>query len=85
MWGTSGRTSWRRASRSRFGRWGGRDRRVPSLQRAIRPQRADLLEHGCGGGVRFFAHHARATGMDLSFQSLRRLDGAYHLARAVPG
>lgn len=41
------------------------------------PKGARLLELGCGGGVRFFAQHARATGLDLSFSSLRRLDPAY--------
>lgn len=44
------------------------------------PQGARLLELGAGGGVRFFAHHARATALDVSYQSLGRLDPGYELA-----
>jgi SAM-dependent methyltransferase len=39
-----------------------------------------VLELGCGGGVRYFARHARVTALDLSLASLRKLDAAYELA-----
>jgi SAM-dependent methyltransferase len=44
------------------------------------PKGGRLLELGCGGGVRFFAEHARTTALDLSFGSLQRLDPRYELA-----
>jgi SAM-dependent methyltransferase len=44
------------------------------------PQGARLLELGAGGGVRFFARHARTTALDVSFGSLGLLDPGYELA-----
>jgi SAM-dependent methyltransferase len=44
------------------------------------PSGSRLLELGCGGGVRYFARHARATGIDLSYGAVQRLDPGYELA-----
>lgn len=44
------------------------------------PRGGRLLELGCGGGVRFFARHARVTGVDLSRGSLALVDPEYEYA-----
>ncbi|MCL4752372.1 MAG: methyltransferase domain-containing protein [Myxococcales bacterium] len=44
------------------------------------PRGGRLLELGCGGGVKFFARHARVTGVDLSRGSLSLLDPEYEHA-----
>jgi SAM-dependent methyltransferase len=44
------------------------------------PAGGHLLELGCGGGVSLFAELWRATGLDLSFRSLRRASEHYELA-----
>lgn len=44
------------------------------------PPGGRLLELGCGGGVRFFAKHARVTAVDLSRKSLSLVDEQYENA-----
>lgn len=47
------------------------------------PPGGRLLELGCGGGVRFFARHARVTAVDLSRKSLALVDAEYeHVLQA---
>ena len=50
----------------------------PWLVRRHVPEGGLVVELGCAGGVRYFGKRYRMVGCDLSFSSLKKLDGVYN-------